>query len=97
MSFAVPVRPGKRALVPAVVHVDGSARMQTVQGDVNPLFHELISEFHALTGVPLVINTSFNTFDEPIVHSPQDAIRTFLRTGMDALIIGDHLVLRGSP
>jgi carbamoyltransferase len=96
MSFAVPVRPGKRALVPAVVHVDGSARMRTVHGDVNPLFHGLISEFRALTGVPLVVNTSFNTFDGPIVHCPEDAIRTFLRTGMDAMIIGDHLVLRSS-
>jgi carbamoyltransferase len=81
-------------LVPAIVHVDGSARMQTVHRDVNPLFHDLISGFRALTGVPLVVNTSFNTFDEPIVHRPEDAIRTFLRTGMDALVIGDRLVER---
>lgn len=94
MSFALPVRPSKRALVPAIVHVDGSARMQTVHRDVNPLFHDLISGFRALTGVPLVVNTSFNTFDEPIVHRPEDAIRTFLRTGMDALVIGDRLVER---
>ena len=94
MSFAVPVRPSKRAVVPAIVHVDGSARMQTVHRDINPLYHELISEFRALTGVPLVINTSFNTFDEPIVYRPEDAIRPYLRTGMDALIIGSRLVQR---
>jgi carbamoyltransferase len=94
MSFAVPVRKDKRSVVPAIVHVDGTARMQTVSAQVNPRYHALISEFLARTGVPLVLNTSFNTYDEPIVYTPQDAIRTFLRTGMDALVIHDYLVER---
>jgi carbamoyltransferase len=97
MSFALPVRAEKRAVVPAIVHVDGTARMQTVSAQVNPRYHALISEFKALTGVPLVLNTSFNTYDEPIVYTPADAIRTFLRTGMDALIIDDHLIERATP
>ncbi|MGR6924597.1 carbamoyltransferase family protein [[Actinomadura] parvosata] len=94
MSFAVPVRKSKRATVPAIVHVDGTARVQTVSKSVNPRYHALISEFKARTGVPLVLNTSFNTYDEPIVHTPADAIRTFLRTGMDALVLHDYLVER---
>ncbi|MBN9739819.1 carbamoyl transferase [Amycolatopsis sp. A1MSW2902] len=94
MSFAVPVRPEKRAAVPAIVHVDGTARMQTVWPEVNPRYHEMITAFHRQTGVPLVLNTSFNTYDEPIVRSPGDALRTFLRTGMDALVLGDYLIER---
>lgn len=94
MSFAVPVRVDKRPVVPAIVHVDGTARMQTVSSRVNPRYHALISEFRARTGVPLVLNTSFNTYDEPIVYTPEDAIRTFLRTGMDALVVHDHLIER---
>ncbi|MEV7806699.1 carbamoyltransferase C-terminal domain-containing protein [Microbispora sp. NPDC088329] len=94
MSFAVKVRADKRALVPAIVHVDGTARMQTVSAEVNARYHALIREFKELTGIPLVLNTSFNTYDEPIVYTPADAIRTFLRTGMDALIIDDYLIER---
>lgn len=96
MSFAIPVREEKRSIVPAIVHVDGTARMQTVSASVNPRYHALISEFRALTGVPLVLNTSFNTYDEPIVYTPADAIRTFLRTGMDALVLHDYLIERKS-
>lgn len=95
MSFALPVRADKRGIVPAIVHVDGTARMQTVSADSNPRYHALISAFKAATGVPLVLNTSFNTFDEPIVHTPADAIRTFLRTGMDVLVLDDYLIERG--
>lgn len=94
MSFALPVRAEKRAVVPAIVHVDGTARMQTVSSAVNPRYHALISEFRTRTGVPLVLNTSFNTFDEPIVYTPRDAIHTFLRTGMDALVLHDYLIER---
>ncbi|MGH9213658.1 MAG: carbamoyltransferase family protein [Acidimicrobiales bacterium] len=92
MSFACEVRPEKRASIPAVVHVDGTSRPQTVSASINPRFHALISEFHRRTGVPLVVNTSFNTFDEPIVCSPTDAVRTFLRTGLDVLVIHDNVV-----
>ncbi|MER7844259.1 carbamoyltransferase C-terminal domain-containing protein [Kitasatospora sp. NPDC096077] len=96
MSFALPVREEKRSQVPAIVHVDGTARMQTVSAEVNPRYHQLISEFHKLTGVPVVVNTSFNTYDEPMVYTPADAIRTFLRTGMDALVLHDYLIERTS-
>lgn len=97
MSFALSVREEKRARVPAIVHVDGTARMQTVSSEVNPRFHALISAFRERTGVPLVLNTSFNTYDEPIVYTPEDAIRTFLRTGMDALVLHDYLIERQHP
>ena len=74
--------------MPAIVHVDETARPQLVEQSLNPAFHNVISAFHALTGVPLVINTSFNTYDEPIVCSPTDAVRTFLRTDLDRLFLG---------
>jgi carbamoyltransferase len=86
------IRPEKRSLIPAVTHVDGSGRLQTVERDVNPLFHRLISEFESITGVPVVVNTSFNLNGEPIVCSPTDAIRTFYACGLDALVIGDYVV-----
>jgi carbamoyltransferase len=92
MSFAFPVREDKRSEVPAIVHVDGTARPQVVDEPLNPTYHELIREFHALTGVPLVLNTSFNTDDEPIVNSPADAVRTLLRTDLDLLFMGDFVV-----
>jgi len=92
MEKAFRVRESKRALIPAVVHRDGTARLQTVSDKSNPLFHELISAFHKLTGVPLVLNTSFNLRDEPIVMTPLDAIRTFFSCGIDDLFMGSfHL------
>lgn len=94
MSFAFPVRREKRALVPAVLHVDGTSRLQTVTQEGNPKYHALISEFRRLTGIPLLLNTSFNASDEPIVLSPHDAVRTFCRTGLDFLVLGDLLVAR---
>ena len=94
MSFALPVRPDKQSLVPAIVHVDGTGRLQVVDRTLNAPFHRLISEFHRLTGVPLVINTSFNTYDEPMVLSPSDAVKTFLRTDLDLLFLGDFVVNR---
>lgn len=78
----------QRAAVPAITHEDGTARVQTVSRADNPLYHELISEFHALTGVPMVVNTSFNDNEEPIVCTPQDAVRCYLKTDMDALALG---------
>ncbi len=80
--------------IPAVVHVDGTVRPQIVEEDTNPLYHRLIKEFEALTGVPCVLNTSFNIKGEPIVCSPHDAIRTFSATGLDALAIGDFLIVK---
>jgi carbamoyltransferase len=94
MSFAVPVRKEKIQLVPAIAHVDGTARAQTVSEAINPRYHALISEFRARTGIPIVVNTSFNTYDEPIVYTPRDAVQTFLRTGMDVLVMHDYLVER---
>jgi carbamoyltransferase len=81
-----------RDKVPAVVHVDGSGRLQSVERQHNPRFYDLIKEFEGLTGVPIVLNTSFNLNGEPIVCTPSDAIRTFFSCGLDALIIGDCLV-----
>jgi carbamoyltransferase len=83
----------KRAAIPAVVHVDGTARPQTVNAHVNPRYWQLIHEFEKLTGVPLLLNTSFNV-QEPIVLSPEDAIKTFSRASFDALVLENHLVVR---
>ncbi|TAN47252.1 MAG: nodulation protein nolNO [Methylococcaceae bacterium] len=86
--------PEVRARVPAVVHVDGSGRLQTVKRAWNPLFHELLSEFYALTEVPLLLNTSYNVMGKPIAHSVEDALAMFLTTGVDALALGDVLLLK---
>jgi carbamoyltransferase len=94
MLFACPVRPDKLDRIPAVVHTDGTSRVQLVNRQTNPRYHELISCFEELTGVPMLLNTSFND-TEPIVCSPEDAVRTFLNTGIDALVLGDQLV--GAP
>ena len=88
MLFACGVKPEQRGRIPAVVHQDGSARVQVVSRDLNPAFHELLSCFFAKTGVPLVVNTSFND-SEPIVCTPTDAIVTFRKSGIDALFMGD--------
>ena len=82
----------RRAAVPAITHVDGTARVQTVEREVNARYHALIDAFHQRTGVPLVLNTSFNDAGEPIVESPADAVGTFLRTELDYLYVGDFLV-----
>lgn len=92
MILTAQVRREKRNVIPAVTHVDGSARPQTVERDVNPLYWRLIQEFGARTGVPVVMNTSFNLRGEPIVCTPTDAVRTFFSSGMDALVIGNFLV-----
>jgi carbamoyltransferase len=83
----------KRAAIPAVVHVDGTARPQTVTRQVNPRYWQLIREFEKLTGVPMLLNTSFN-IQEPIVCRPQDAIKTFANASFDGLVLENHLVLR---
>ncbi|MGH6961174.1 MAG: carbamoyltransferase C-terminal domain-containing protein, partial [Dongiaceae bacterium] len=79
--------------VPAITHVDGSSRIQTV-GPESGTFHELLSHFDALTGVPLVMNTSFNGPGEPIVETPDDALRFFLASGLDALYLEGRQVLK---
>jgi carbamoyltransferase len=92
MILTAQVRAEKRSVIPAVTHVDGSARPQTVEREVNPLYWRLIDEFGKHTGVPVVMNTSFNLRGEAIVHTPTDAVRTFFSSGMDALLIGSFLV-----
>jgi carbamoyltransferase len=92
MILTAQVRPEKRNVIPSVTHVDGSARPQTVEREVNPLYWRLIREFGERTGVPVVMNTSFNLRGEPIVCSPTDAVRTFFTSGMDALVIGNFVV-----
>lgn len=89
------IREDKRIYIPAVTHVDGSGRLQTVHQDTNPLYHQLISEFQNLTGVPMVLNTSFNE-NEPVVCRPEEALHCFLRTNMDCLAIGPYLLRRNS-
>jgi carbamoyltransferase len=92
MILTAQVRPEKRSVIPSVTHVDGSARPQTVEREINPLYYRLIDEFGKITGVPVILNTSFNLRGEAIVHTPTDALRTFFSSGMDALVIGSFLV-----
>ncbi|WP_158607994.1 carbamoyltransferase family protein [Nocardia panacis] len=91
MLMAYPARPERYAQMGAVLHVDNTCRIQAVRSDTNPRFHRIIAEFAALTGVPMVLNTSFND-QEPIICSPQDAVNTFLKTEIDYLAIGPYLV-----
>jgi carbamoyltransferase len=92
MILTAQVRPEKRNVIPSVTHVDGSARPQTVEKEINPLYWRLLDEFEKRTGVPVIMNTSFNLRGEAIVHTPTDALRTFFSSGMDALVIGNFLV-----
>jgi carbamoyltransferase len=96
MEKVFPIRAEKRARIPAVTHVDGSGRLQSVSRKSNPLYYALISRFHDKTGIPIVLNTSLNE-NEPIVRTPGEAISCFLRTDMDAIALGPHLVDRGRP
>jgi predicted NodU family carbamoyl transferase len=94
MLFTLPVRPEKQDRIPAVIHVDGTTRPQSVTPEANPLYHQLIQRFYEITGVPMVVNTSFNTAFEPIVETPEDAIATFMQIGADYLAIETFLVSR---
>ena len=96
MLFTLPVREAKRAAVPAVVHVDGTTRPQSVHAAELPEYHRMIAAFHARTGVPMVLNTSFNRRGEPIVCTPADALASFAGLGADALAIGPFIVERGA-
>lgn len=91
MLLVAQVRENKR-IIPAVTHVDGSARIQTIAREDNALFYDLINEFYKLTGVPVIINTSFNVRGEPIVCTPEDAYKCFMRTNMDFLVMGNFLI-----
>jgi len=92
MLYVVAVKPGKQAVVPATTHVDGTARLQTVDREVAPRYHRLIESFGDATGVPVLLNTSFNLKGEPIVNTPGEAFSTFSRCGMDMLVLGNHVV-----
>lgn len=96
MLYVVNVKEGQDAVLPAITHVDGTARLQTVHEAESPLYHRLIKRFGDATGVPVVLNTSFNLKGEPIVNTPANAFSTFMRSGMDALVVGNCLVRKES-
>jgi carbamoyltransferase len=96
MVLVYKTRPGKRDELPAVNHVDDTGRLQTVEERVAPRYHRLITEFGRLTGVPVVLNTSFND-DEPIVLTPTQGVDTFTKTRMDTLVLGNVIVTNPSP
>ena len=96
MLFIYDLLPGKAEHIPAAVHVDGTARVQTVSADTNPAFHALLTAFEQRTGVPILVNTSFNVRGEPIVCTPRDAIDAFYSTPLDALVIGPFLLEKRS-
>ena len=96
MAKVYPFLPEKREALPAVTHVDGTGRLQTVSKKVNPLYWSLIKEFEQLTGVPVILNTSFNE-NEPIVNTPEEALDCFLRTKMDRIVLGSTVVKRVQP
>jgi carbamoyltransferase len=83
-----------RSEIPAVTHVDYSARVQTVHAETNPRYHKLIKQFGALTGCPILVNTSFNVRGEPIVCTPEDAFRCFMGTELDVLVIGNLMLIK---
>jgi carbamoyltransferase len=95
MQFVFPVRAAARERIPAIVH-NGTCRVQTVSHTQDPLFHKLLTAFGQRSGVPILLNTSFNDADEPIVCSPSHAVRTFLATDLDALVIGPFVVRKTS-
>ncbi len=97
MLFVYPVAEAQRERLPAITHVDGTARVQTVDAELMPRYHKLISAFDTRRGIPVLLNTSFNVMGEPIVNTPEDAVNCFLGTGIDALAIGDHLVVKRQP
>jgi carbamoyltransferase len=92
MLYVVKVKPGMDKVLPAITHVDGTARLQTVHKAESPLYHKLITRVGEATGTPVVMNTSFNLKGEPIVTTPANAYSTFMRSGMDALVLGNCIV-----
>ena len=92
MTVTYDVNPEYADKIPAVVHIDGTARPQVVKQEVNESYYKIIKEFYNLTGVPVVLNTSFNIHEQPIVYSPQDAINGYLDGDLDVLAIGNYIV-----
>jgi len=90
----VKVKPGQEKFIPAITHVDGTARLQTVHKEESPLYHKLIGKVGEATGTPVIMNTSFNLKGEPIVTTPANAFSTFSRSGMDALVLGNCIVAK---
>ena len=96
MSFAVKARQNAIEVMPSIVHVDGTSRIQTVNKKVNPLYHSLLDEFRKITDVSVLLNTSYNLSWEPIVMNPEQALATFSASGLDVLAIGDFLVKKNN-
>lgn len=96
MERVFQIRKEKRALIPAVTHIDGSGRLQTVSRTTNSRYYALIKEFERLSGIPIVLNTSFNLKGEPVVMTPTDAIRTFMSSGLDVLVLGSYVLSKDS-
>jgi len=92
MLYVVDVREESREVLPAITHVDGTGRLQTVRKDMNPKYYKLIETFGDATGVPVLLNTSFNLKGEPIVNTPREAFHTFTQSGMDTLVLGDCVI-----
>lgn len=96
MERTLRFKSGQRDRIPSVVHVDGTGRLQTVKAEWNPRFHGLLSHFHRLSDVPVLLNTSFNVMGKPMVHSVEDAVAVFLTSGLDTLVLGDFLFSKPS-
>ena len=92
MLYVVSVKSEFQEALPAITHCDGSARIQTVRQNISPLYHQLIKDFGDLTGIPVLINTSFNLRGEPIVTTPANAFATFNNSGLDFLVLGHCLI-----
>ena len=97
MLFAPLVKEAYRDRLPSITHVDGTARVQSVTYQQEPFIHTLLCEFEECSGLPVLLNTSFNVAGEPIVESPEDAISTFLKTQIDILCIGNYLIMKERP
>lgn len=94
MERVYPIKKKWKSIIPAVTHVDGSGRIQTVFRENNLRFYKIIREFYDLTGVPVLLNTSFNLNGEPVVMTPEDAIRTFYTCGLDILVLNDYIIYK---
>lgn len=94
MQFVAAVNEKYREVLPAITHVDGTARLQTVSKTNNKEFYQLIEEFQKMSGIPMLLNTSLNIKGEPIVETPQDAIRAFENSGIDVLAIEEYIIVK---
>ena len=94
MLIACQVKSDKRNVIPAVVHVDGTCRVHTVKKELNEKLYNLLEQFNVLTGVPIILNTSFNIKGQPIVNTPEEAINTFKTTKIDVLVLGNSFVIK---